>query len=95
MQLIQDVVAVPKQRLPYKTELMVTELYERGVGIQDIFGMFYALEEMASAHDDDIFGSSEEGLHGRAVAKPRKPFTVGDAQLAGGIAPKPGVRQPF
>lgn len=74
-----------------KTEILVSELYNRGVNITDIFGMYYAMEEMAGHRDDEIFGSSEEGQHGKAVPK----LTVGDAQLAGDISPRPGVRQPF
>lgn len=100
MELIQDVHRVPAYKRGYgglqrhSSESLIMALYRRGVSIEDIFGIFYALEESANARDDDIFGSSEEGLHGGAI-KLRKPLTVGDAQLAGGFDPKPGVRQPF
>lgn len=96
MELIQDVHTVPSYKRgyglrKYSNESLIEALYRRGVTTEEIFGIFYALEEQGSARDDNIFGSSEDGQHGKSV----KPLTVGDAQLAGGIAPKPGVRQPF
>lgn len=97
MELIQDVHTVPAHMRGYgglkrhSSESLIIALYRRGVTTEEIFGIFYALEESDNAKDDAIFGSSEAGQHGKAV----KPLTVGDAQLAGAIAPKPGVRQPF
>ena len=103
MGLIQDITPVKKtldipaylrgygqrgQAKCLKTEVMVKELYRRGYSVEEIFADFYALQASADDRDGQIFGSSEEGNHGT-------PLTVGDAQLAGGIAPKPGVRQPF
>lgn len=60
------------------TDVIVTELAMRGVTVRDIFGMYYALEEMASAHSDQVFGNDEDGLHGNM-----QPITVEDAELAG------------
>lgn len=94
MELIQDVHTVPAYQRGYgglkrhSSESLIVALYRRGVSIEEIFGIFYALEESDSERDDAIFGSSEEGNHGATL-------TVGDAQLAGGITPKPGERQPF
>lgn len=68
------------------TEVLVTELWKRGVSISDIFGQFYALEMIEDAKHDDIFGDDEEGLHGR----PR--LTLNDAELAGRASPTKGVR---
>lgn len=62
--------------LHVETEAMVTELYMRGVSIQQVFGQYYALEEMGNAHSDQIFGNDEEGQHGRLT------LTVEDALLA-------------
>lgn len=72
-----------------RTDVLISELYRRGVSIEDIFGQFYALEEMASARDDEIFGNDEEGQHGR------QPLTVGDAQLAFGSQQTINYNQPF
>ncbi|MGK2896073.1 MAG: hypothetical protein ACSLEY_00510 [Candidatus Saccharimonadales bacterium] len=71
-------------------EWMVNELHERGVTIEDIFGMYYAIEANADARDERIFGNDEEGQHGRVL-------TVGDAQLAGlaTLPDKPVPKQPF
>lgn len=90
MALIQDVIAPPNSERLFKAqrqadinyikhveaELLVTEVYSRGISVHDVFGMFYALEAMAYHRDDLIFGSSEAGQHG-------KQLTVGDAELAG------------
>lgn len=81
------------------TEVMVEELFHRGVTIEDIFGQFYAMEAMADARHDEIFGNDEEGQHGDPNRFKPKPLTVGDAELAGVLArdlpvvPKNG--QPF
>lgn len=64
---------VEASRLP--TGVMVEELFNRGVSIEDIFGIYYALEEMGNARSDEIFGNDEEGQHGRPK------LTVGDALL--------------
>lgn len=71
------------------TDLLVQELFNRGTSIEDIFGQYYAMEEMANARDDEIFGNDEEGQHGRPV------LTVGDARLAGFGTPEVKHDQPF
>ena len=91
--LIQDVTPLTAdQPKPYTTTTgrMVATLYMRGVTIVDIFGMYYALEEQASAHDDKIHGNDEDGQHGN-------PLTVGDAELVGltSLPESPTDRQPF
>ena len=66
-------IKVNKRKLEHlSTEHMVKELYMRGATIEDIFGMYYALGEQVNHRMDEIFGNSEEGLHGRQL-------TVGDA----------------
>lgn len=65
-----------RQAKRLRSEVLITELWERGVTIETIFGNFYALEEMAGARDDEIFGNDEEGLHGAQAG-----LTVGDALL--------------
>ena len=78
------------------SEVMVEELFNRGVTIETIFGNFYALEAMADARHEEIFGSDEEGQHGAQAG--RKPLTVGDAQLAGVVRDVPVIPengQPF
>ena len=74
---------VPRTFKP-STESLITELHNRGVTIEQIFGQFYAEEAMADARSD------EEGRHGR-------PLTVGDAELAGftRLPATPLTRQPF
>jgi len=74
-----------------RTDTLVAELYRRGVTIQDIFGVFYALEQMEGARLDELFGNDEEGEHGR------QPLTVEDAELAGfaSLPVEPSNRQPF
>ena len=95
---ITDVTDIPAYQRGYgqarkarklTTKAMVMELHNRGVTIQDIFGMYYAIEEAASARHDAIFGNDEEGQHGR--------MTVGDAELAGytSLPEQPVTRQPF
>ncbi len=76
---------------PYTTtsSRMIATLYKRGVTIEQIFGQYYAMEEMANARDDEIFGNDEEGQHGRPV------LTVGDARLAGFGTPEVKHDQPF
>ena len=100
--LIQDVTPkldVPTYQRKYGCEHMFTmttgkivaALHKRGVTIEDIFGIYYAIEAQADARDDEIFGNDEEGQHGKPVLK------VGDVELAG-IAQLPVVplnRQPF
>lgn len=73
------------------TDILITELQRRGTTIEDVFRVYYALEEQAAARDDELFGNDEEGQHGR----PR--LTVGDAELAGlvNLPTKPKERQPF
>ena len=103
MVLIQDIKPLPRHVPAYlrgygkqgrvarrlRTDVITSELYRRGVTIEDIFGQYYAIEEMASAADDEIFGNDEEGQHGR------QPLTVGDAQLAGFGLPTVKHDQPF
>lgn len=85
---IQDVRCHKCPPFTMTTGRMVKKLHERGVTIGDIFGMYYALEEQASAKDDEIFGNDEEGQHG---------LSVGDAELAGltELPAEPIDRQPF
>lgn len=70
--------------------LMIAELYARGVTVEDIFGVYYELEEMGNARSDQAFGSDEQGQHGR--------MTVADAEVSG-LAPTvvnpKNERQPF
>ncbi len=97
--LIQDVVPPENQRLSEQqkqihanyvqhvdTDILVTELAMRGVTVTDIFGMYYALEAIAAAQSDELFGNL------------MKPITLEDAELAG-LAPLPEVPnlnpQPF
>lgn len=47
-----------------KIEEMVTTLYRRGVTIDDIRGIYYALEAQEDAEHDRLFGNDEEGQHG-------------------------------
>lgn len=70
---------------------LIEALWHHGVTIERIFGVFYALEEMANHRSDMVFGNDEEGQHGR------KPLTVGDAELAGfaSLPQQPLSRQPF
>lgn len=68
-----------------KAEVLVSELYRRGVRMTDIFGQYYALEEQAGARDDDIFGNDEDGQHGAQL-------TVGDALL---VTPTPPSKTPL
>lgn len=70
------------------TGRMVKKLHDRGVSIEDIFGMYYAIEAQADALADEMFGNDEEGQHG---------LTVGDAELAGFVSlpAKPLTRQTF
>lgn len=84
--LIQDIKPPVRKLDSLKTETMVEELFLRGVTIAEIFGQYYAMEAMADARHDDIFGNDEEGLHGR------QPLTVSDAYLAGVVSrPTPGL----
>lgn len=76
----------PQHPVKPKTEDMITELFVRGVSIEQIFGQFYALEAMADARHDEIFGNDEEGQHGGSPFGKHKPLTVGDALLAGVVA---------
>lgn len=93
-QLIQDVVPVydvpsylrgygKQGRMVQKIsmDVLVSELYHRGVSIEDIFGIYYALDEMYSHRDEDWDG--------------RASLTVGDAELAGVAKPKIKYNQPF
>lgn len=100
MVLIQDIKPLPRHVPAYlrgygkqgrvarrlRTDVIISELYRRGVTIEDIFGQYYAIEEMASAADDEIFGNDEEGQHGR------QPLTVGDALL---VAPPLPPKRPL
>ena len=67
------------------TDILVTELWARGVTTEQIFGMYYALQAMSDAHSDQAFGSDEAGQHGAA------PLTVGDALLN---TPAPATKIP-
>ena len=77
----------PTQPKTASTEVMITELFVRGVSIEQIFAQFYALEAQADAWHDEIFGNDEEGQHGdpNRFGK-HKPLTVGDALLVGLIS---------
>lgn len=86
--LIEDIKPV-KHPFTMTNGKMIRILWERGVTIEEIFGQYYAMEEMANARDDEIFGNDEEGQHGRP------PLTVGDAQLAGFGLPTVKHDQPF
>jgi hypothetical protein len=81
--LIEDI--KPHKPFTMTSGRMIKKLWERGVTIEEIFGIYYALEEMASARDDEIFGNDEDGQHGR----PR--LTVGDALL---VTPTPPPKRP-
>lgn len=78
-----------------RTDMLISELHYRGISIEDIFGQYYAMEAIADARDDEIFGNDEEGQHGDPNRF--KPLTVGDAELAGlTVLPAvPTERQPF
>ena len=101
-QLITDVTPlldVPTYQRKYGCEHMFTmttgkivaALHKRGVTIEDIFGIYYAIEAQADARDDEIFGNDEEGQHGKPL------LTVGDVELAGlaQLPVAPLDRQPF
>lgn len=79
---------VKKQKVDYSQveDLFIKALWRHGVTIERIFGAYYALEAMADAHSDAIFGNDEEGQHGR----PR--LTVGDALL---VTPEPAPKVPL
>lgn len=93
-QLIQDVVPVydvpsylrgygKQGRMVQKIsmDVLISELYHRGISIEDIFGIYYALDEMYSHRDEE--------WQGRAT------LTVGDARAAGHGAPQIDYKQPF
>lgn len=61
-------------RLP--TAMLIMELHNKGVTVEEVFNIYFQLEAMGDARDEEIFGNDEDGLHGRNL-------TVGDAQLAG------------
>lgn len=69
------------------TNMLIVELHNKGVTIEEIFGIYYQLEAMGSARDEAIFGNDEEGQHGAIL-------TVGDARLAFPET-KPMERKPF
>ena len=77
-----------KQQVDYSAveDRLIVALWRHGVTIERIFGTFYALEAMADARSDEIFGNDEEGQHGR----PR--LTVGDALL---VTPEPAPKVPL
>lgn len=85
--LIQDVTPVRTIR-QVQTSTLVNELFRRGITIEQLFGMYYALEAITGHLDDELFGNDEDGQHGR------QPITVGDAQLALGVQPIK-YNQPF
>lgn len=70
----------------FRTDMLIAELYHRGISVEDIFGQYYAMEAIRDARDDEIFGNDEEGQHGRPV------LTVGDAQL---VTPTPPPKTPL
>lgn len=72
-----------------KTDVLISELYRRGITIEQVFGQYYAITAMVDAKDDEIYGNDEEGQHGRP------PLTVGDARLAGYGLPKINYKQPL
>lgn len=87
---IQDVVSPATKKAMLTSDEMIAILYMRGITVPYIFGKFFEYEAHEAAHSDEVFGSSEEGQHGRA------PLTVGDAKLAGADVPdQPLPRQPF
>lgn len=99
--MITDVFAIPAfmrgkgqkyQAKELSTEVMMQELYNRGVTIEDLFGFYYTLEANATGLEWQNEGDGEEGQHGRPKV-PTK-LTVGDAQLAHGL-PKINHEQPF
>ena len=65
------------------TESLVQELYERGVGIDEVFGFYYELGAIADARYDAIFGDDEAGQHGDPNRFGTPKLTVGDARLVG------------
>ena len=69
-------------RLPFRTELLIKELYERDVTIRDIFAQYYEMEAIGDHLHDVQFGNDEEGQHGRTK------LTVEDAHLAGHTQPE-------
>lgn len=69
--------------------MLISELYHRGISVEDIFGQYYAMQAIADARDDEIFGNDEEGQHGDPNRfKKQKPLTVGDAQLVAPALPQ-------
>lgn len=72
-------------------QVLITELFVRNITIEHIFGSYYAIEEQMGAHDDEIFGNDEEGLHG----KPTSLLKVKDAMLVMDTKSKPIERNPF
>lgn len=74
-----------------RSDVLITELYRRGVTIEDVFSIFYSLEQMELARLDEMFGNDEEGQHGR------QPLTVADVELVGftKLPLEPLNRQPF
>lgn len=83
--LIQDI--KPYKPFTMTSGRMIKKLWERGVTIEDIFGIYYALEAQADARLERVFGNDEEGQHGK--------LTVGDARLAGYGVPEVTNTQPF
>lgn len=69
---------------------IIAMLHRRGVTIETIFGVYYAIEAQADARDEELFGNDEQGQHGRILK-------VGDVELAGlvELPKKPKERQVF
>lgn len=67
--LIQDVTP-PPQKAPvsireFTSDQLICELYRRGVDTDRVFGLYYELAAIDAHRDEQVFGSDEEGLHGK------------------------------
>jgi len=52
-------------------EELIIEVLRRGYDEEEgFYGAVYALGEMSNHRDNEIFGDSEAGLHGRESSKP-------------------------
>ena len=75
---IQEEIMIESAITHADSRALARELYRRGFTIRDVFGVYYELEEQASALTDETMGSDEEGQHGA-----RSTMTLEDAKLAG------------